>query len=359
MPKTEPHNLIPLSADTVTAPANQASTKVAKQLLQKWTSAYTAAGAGSPSVAPEVIGGQVATPASSKPANIWETEVIGGNFVTPASSKAAPSYPESYQRIFQQGERGALVESFVPLAEDEFNDLVARGSIVGNDGRQTRYFNTASQPGDGLIVADFVIQENRSGPPPIALDGDNRPLDNDPLRAELALDDSRMTVIIDRETGRGVINVSPSGMVIGPDGVTARPIVFDKNESHGNVPDNYFDISAAGDGIRIDYDAINSITAYGRAISVDGPIVLRRGDDGLFETSPASDADRYPAIVVTQYTPNGDRHVAYRDEGRGVIPGALPSREDVAEEVVEEVYETKRAWDFVSDLLSGRGLFSR
>jgi len=251
------------------------------------------------------------------------------------------------------GERRELFESVAAPDAAAFDDLVEAGSIAGENGRQTRYFETEAHPGDGVLVTEFVIQEESSGP----LAGDGRPLTDDPLGEELPLDDSRVVVVLDRETGRGVVTVSSSETSVNivprvtpvldnPGGVPfdvrlepahadARPIEFDGRDLTDIVPNNYFEIDASADNVRIDYDVINPLTAPTQVISVDGPIVLERGANGRFEVGEGHSPDLYPAVAVTQYLPDGTRHTPYFETGKNVYEGATPG-------AVSEVFEGGR-----------------
>jgi len=109
-------------------------------------------------------------------------------------------------RAVFEGERRELFDSVVVPSDDEFVDLIDAASIRGDNGSQTRYFETEAHPGDGVIVSEMVILEETSGP----LAGDGRPITDDPLGEHLPLGASRMLVVLDRESGRGVVYVSPS-----------------------------------------------------------------------------------------------------------------------------------------------------
>ncbi|MEM7042787.1 MAG: hypothetical protein AAF543_08245 [Pseudomonadota bacterium] len=261
------------------------------------------------------------------------------------------------------GERSDLFDSVASPSDAEFSSLVDEGSIAQPGGRQTRYFDTHAQPGDGVIVTEFVIQEERSGG---FLVGDGRDITDDPLGTDLPLDASRMIVIVDRETGRGVITVSPSAATFPVDvnirpniwarpgqfpidvnvdnEVGARPINLESGKFSNYlpehlIPENYFGIQADADNLRIDYDAVNSVTAFGQAISVDGPIVLERGADGQLTLGGDHSPDLYPAVAVTQYTPDGERRSIYFEEGRNVFEGASPAPVSQAFEAGREVSE--------------------
>lgn len=283
------------------------------------------------------------------------------NAALPPEPPATPAGPEAFSHI-SEGHRGQLLTSFMGMEDDHFESMVSRGSFgeewkdsLGRPitsanlengfvaHRQTRYFNVEAVPGDGIIVADFWIAEDSSGG---FLAGDGRGY-VDPMNADLGLNDSRMTVMIDRETGRGMITVSPTTVrVVDVPGsldslindpiftsgtqyndlitVPARPIVFGPNPGlTSGIHDNYFEINADGNSISIDYDSVNSVTAAAHMISVDGPIVIEHGTDGLFTTSSSNDPDAYPSIAVVQYLPDGTSNVVFSQENEPVIPGAI------------------------------------
>lgn len=246
------------------------------------------------------------------------------------------------------GERGEFVARISESSSKEFNDLVEAGSITQDNLRQTRYFYTEAVPGDGLIVAEFVIQEEISGG---FLRGDGRGLTNDPLDENLSLDDSRVFIVLDRETGRGAVTVSGSEAQLpwplnGGVEWGARPISFEERELDEVIPNNYFNIDASEDLIRIDYDSINSITAPIQVISVDGPIVLERDANGEFKVSSENSPDLYPAISVTQYRPNEGLTNLYFEEGTNVLEGATELGQairETANETVEAAQEVSQA----------------
>ncbi len=292
-----------------------------------------------------------------------------------------PDHAPPPQTFNYQGERGQQIQEFLNWSDTRFETMVSQGSIEtdyrfvpsgepvwGHPNqyresldklaagwpaeafRQSRYFEVTPVPGDGLIVIDFWIAEDVSGVPgfdALGLAGDGRGPTTHPLSPDLAADDSRMMVVIDRETGRGMVTVSPTTVrVIDVPGsidslfndplfrkgtqyhdiltVPARPIEFGPNPGlTSGVHNNYFEINSSTDSISVDYDAINSVTAPTHLISVDGPLVLDRDASGQYHTSALTDVDAYPSIAVVQYLPDGTRQVIYSQENQPVIPGAV------------------------------------
>jgi hypothetical protein len=179
--------------------------------------------------------------------------------------------------------------------------------------------------GDGLIVQDFFIPSASSGG---FLDGDDRDT-VDPLLGDAALGDSRIIIVIDRETGRGVITQSHT-CVAGflPDYCEdARPIALrdpqlrpQLNPLPGQAP-NEFRVDGGDGTLEVEYDALNSITPGG--LSVDGTVRFERGPDGAYHK--ASDSrDPYPRIVTGQYRPGEAPRIVDETDDEPVLPGALP-----------------------------------
>ena len=101
------------------------------------------------------------------------------------------------------GDRGALLDELNDPSNDEFSDLVDKRDISVDGGETTRRFFTVEPvPGRGVVAFDFFIpSENSNG-----FAGDDRPEEGtDILRDDLPLTDSRVMIVIDFETGRGVI----------------------------------------------------------------------------------------------------------------------------------------------------------
>lgn len=232
---------------------------------------------------------------------------------------------ELYQRLIA-AERGELVDSLVSGSEADYDALVAQGTVE-DDGQNRRYFRVAPSPGDGIIAMDYFIPGDSS----LFLKGDDRGT-ADPLLGEYGLDRSRVVVVIDRESGRGVIYQSRTCTISAP-GVGAycenpRPIELRQprtrpqiNPIPGPQAPNEFGVDADGSSIALDYDALNSITPIG--ISVDGHVRLERGDDGYYRVTEDS-RDRYPRIVTSQYPPGKDGKIIDETDDENVLVGAPP-----------------------------------
>jgi len=230
-------------------------------------------------------------------------------------------------------------------------DLLAAGYPTSNY-RTTRYFDVETVPGDGVVVVDFWISEDNSGG---FLAGDGRGY-VDPMHPELGLDDSRLTIIIDRESGRGMVTLSPTTIrVVDYPGsidslisdpfwargtqyndlltVPARPIELGPNPGlTSGVHDNYFQITSDQNSISIDYDSINSVTAPLHVVSVDGSLNIEKGEDGLYSPTSDNRLNAYPSIAVVQYLPDCTQHIIYEQENLPVIPGGLISSSPPSDE---------------------------
>ena len=125
---------------------------------------------------------------------------------------------ELYRDLIGAGPRGELVSDLVGPSEAEFAELVAQGTIQLDDGASNRrYFRLPAEPGQGILVMDLFIPGSSAGP----LKGDDRDF-ADPLRdPDLGVGDSRVLLIIDRETGRGMIVQSESCTVSAFGGISA------------------------------------------------------------------------------------------------------------------------------------------
>lgn len=200
-------------------------------------------------------------------------------------------------------------------------------------GSNLRYFDVPAAPGQGLVALDFFIPTETSGLRPVKLEGDDRGFDpNGPLDQDLGLGESRVIMVLDRETGRGVIYQSPTCNVVYDQCREARPISLDMDERTQFVPElsdeasgpyiapaNRFEIDADGEGVRIRYDALNSLTWPG--ISVDGDFVLAPDADGRL-TPPDGCLDDYPSIGIYQYQPGDELRVVDERPGEDVFEGA-------------------------------------
>jgi hypothetical protein len=232
--------------------------------------------------------------------------------------------------LSHSGPRGALVGQLTFPDDATFDQMVASGTIYGDDGSATRYLRVPPAPGEGILVYDLFIRQSNSGP----LEGDDRGF-ADPLRGGLSPDDSRVIVIVDRESGRVMIRVSGSCTVsaFGNEFCSeARPIslsdqflVDDPEHDATGEGINYdtpnrFHIEADENGVTVQYDALNSVTPL--IVSVDGTIELRRRPDGTYEVVPR-ERDDYPATGVYHYRPDGTYEVIFEEPG-GDVACAVP-----------------------------------
>ena len=247
---------------------------------------------------------------------------------------------EFYSRL-SEDDRGDLITALNGPSASDFEDLVAQGTIDEDDGRNRRYFQVPPSPGEGLLVQDFFIPSASSGG---FLDGDDRDT-VDPLLGDAELGDSRIVIVIDRETGRGVITQSKTCTASAlPDYCEgARPIELrdpqtepQLNPFPGQAP-NEFRVDAGDGYVEIEYDALNSITPGG--VSVDGTVRFETGPDGGYEKVEDS-RDPYPRIVTGQYRPGEEGGIIDETDDQPVLPGALPEPVRDAIEVGGEVIET-------------------
>ncbi|HEX8103292.1 MAG TPA: hypothetical protein VF533_11815 [Solirubrobacteraceae bacterium] len=247
---------------------------------------------------------------------------------------------EEYQRL-TASDRGDLVSALAGPSDADFADLVGQGTI-DEDGRNRRYFDVAPSPGDGIVAMDFFIPGASSGP----LRGDDRDT-VDPLLGDASLDESRIMIVIDRETGRGVITQSHTCMADAVPGnycENPRPIELrdpktrpQTNPIPGPQGANEFRVDGGDGTLEIEYDALNSITPVG--VSVDGTVRFERGADGDYHVVSDS-RDHYPRIVTGQYQAGDEPEIIDETDDEPVLPGALPGPvHDVihgAGEVVDE-----------------------
>jgi hypothetical protein len=245
---------------------------------------------------------------------------------------------EFYRGLIEAGPRGDTLAALVSPTDGDYADLVDQGTIqADDDDTNRRYFQIPPEPGQGILVMDLFIPGDSAGP----LKGDGRDFAN-PLRdPNLEDTDSRVMVIIDRETGRGVIVQSQSCTVsVGGHNFCneARPISINgdlgliendsENDATGeginlDVTNNY-NIHPDGDGVRIDYESRNSISPFP---AISGDITLQPGDDGALSITD-DDRDQFPAYSTYQYRPGEpDRQIEQRDAGSPIqliTPPDLP-----------------------------------
>lgn len=257
---------------------------------------------------------------------------------------------ELYRRL-SADDRGDLLEETSGLSDADFDALAAQDTIDNPDGSNQRSFRIPASPGDGVIVMDYFIPGDASGP----LKGDDRGTE-DPLLGPHEPDRSRVIVVLDRETGRAVIHQSPTCTAFslpgsGPYCERPRPIALREprtrpqaNPLPGPQAPNEFHVDADGDSIELSYDALNSITPIG--LSVDGTVRLERGGDGFMRVT-SDTRDPYPRIVTGQYRPGASPRIIDETEDRPVLEGAPP---EPVRDVIEGAGEVK---DFACDLPVG------
>lgn len=238
-----------------------------------------------------------------------------------------------YERLAGSGPRAPLLEPLYASDDAVFAALVGDRTVYVDGGRfNVRWFQTDAVPGEGVVAFDYFIAASRSE----FLAGDDRDF-ADPLT--LAMDDSRVFIVIDRESGRGAIlqTETCTVSVVGASFCNEpRPIARNREGAIANDRDNdvtgeginfdltnQYDVTADAAGIELTYDALNSITAPG--ISIDGTIRLEPDGTGGF-VIVTDTRDDYPSRGIYQYV--ADRAVVVIDEDgeRSVWCGALPVR---------------------------------
>jgi hypothetical protein len=245
---------------------------------------------------------------------------------------------ELYRDLISAGPRGATVADLVTPTDEDFAALVEQGTIqADDDATNRRYFQLPPEPGQGIFVMDLFIPGESAGP----LKGDGRDF-ADPLRdPDLGLTDSRGLIIIDRETGRGVVIQSESCTVsvFGSDFCNEpRPISINgdlgliENDGDNDVTGegvnldltNNYDITPEGDGFRLDYESRNSVSPFP---AISGDVTYQPGDDGRLDITE-DDRDGFPAYQTEQYRPGEDDNVIEQREAGSpfelVTPPDLP-----------------------------------
>lgn len=243
---------------------------------------------------------------------------------------------ELYEQL-GDGVRGDIVDDLLAGDDAAFRALVEEGTTYQDGGKfNRRYFQLDPAPGEGVLVYDFYIPFDES----LFLDGDNRG-ESDPLLGEYGMDRSRMMLIIDRESGRGVLVQTETCTVGIRTCNEPRPITFDMDDGWENDSENdatgeginidqtnQVEIEADEDSVRLTYDALNSITPLG--ISVDGTVEINRQDDGTYEKGE-DNRDDYPAKAIYHYLPGEepDEVHDYGDVHPDQVDGALPIDPDI------------------------------
>lgn len=263
---------------------------------------------------------------------------------------------ELLRELIGAGPRGATLADLVTPTDAEFADLVGQGTIQLDGGAlNRRYFQIPPAPGQGVLVMDLFIPGASAGP----LAGDDRGF-ADPLRdPDLTDGDSRVLVYIDRETGRGMIVQSESCTVsaFGRDFCNEpRPISINgdlgliENDGENDITGegvnldvtNNYDVTADGDGVRLEYESRNSVSPLP---AISGDLTFQPDDDGRLSITE-DDRDGFPAYATHQYLPGQeDNVIEHRDAGSPIelitppdlpnlpnlpdLPGPLPDLPDL------------------------------
>ena len=241
-----------------------------------------------------------------------------GRTSTSDDPEQAPAPPVQDFADLAEGGRGEeLVGELLGPTDEDFQELVDEDTI-GRGSTNRSYFPIEQAPGDGIVVLDFFIPQDRS----LVLHGDDREL-HDPLRSDLELTDSRVTFVLDRESGRGMVTQSETCEIVFDSCQAPRPIELGPEDTReqGPVDPNEYDVQTDEETISLTYDALNSITPD--AFSVDGTVRLRRRPDGLYQVVHDT-RDNYPAISVWQYRPGDTPRLIDYDRGEHVLEGAVP-----------------------------------
>ena len=243
---------------------------------------------------------------------------------------------ELYRELIEAGPRGALVDDLVSPTDADFAALLERGTIQFDGGAHNlRYFQVPPEPGQGILVMDLFIPGESAGP----LSGDDRGFAN-PLRdPALGITDSRGMIVIDRETGRGVIVQSESctASAGGRSSATSRgrsrstaTSGFFENDSENDATGegvnidvvNGYDVHADGDGVRIEYESRNSVSPFP---AISGDLTFQPGDDGRLDITE-DDRDGFPAYATYQYRPGERRQRDRAPRGRQPARADHPAR---------------------------------
>lgn len=215
------------------------------------------------------------------------------------------------------GRRGELVELLAGPDGAEWAALVAAGSLRIDD-RSRRFFDVEPHPGAGFVVLDLFIPESRS----FVVEGDGRG-HADPIFGDVGFDDSRLLMVLDLETGRGVVQFDDSCLeapVIGhcapardismsdswwPDSI---PSPWNDNPLRGGAIDNEVIVKSSDDAVMVELDILNSVIALG---SVDTRLWLVYDDDDDVEA--VKWGDEYPSVGIHQYRPGAEPDLVVSD----------------------------------------------
>ena len=180
---------------------------------------------------------------------------------------------------------------------------------------------------------DLFIPGENAGP----LKGDGRDFENPLRNPDLEETDSRVMIIIDRETGRGVI-VQTQSCTVSVAGAgfcnEARPIGINgdlgliENDSENDATGeginldviNNYNVSADGDGIHLDYESRNSVSPIP---AISGDVTFQPDGDGDLSITH-DDRDNFPAYSTYQYQPGEPDHVIEHNEAGSPIELITP-----------------------------------
>lgn len=236
-----------------------------------------------------------------------------------------------YEDLVGTDPRGQYLSTLFGASDSEFLALREEGTIYFDGGAyNTTYFQLDDPPGGGVVVMDYFIDSGTSGG---LLKGDDRD-HQDPLRGDVPLDESRMMLVVDLETGRGQVYVTETCTA----GIRVcnepRPNVLDGSiwsNDTGTRPlipilpndfdiANQFTFTNVDGGFQLQYDALNGIIPVG---SVDGTVSVHVDGDGNLAIGE-DDRDNYPSIGTYYYSQPGETQVVEQREQEGVVCGALP-----------------------------------
>lgn len=229
----------------------------------------------------------------------------------------------------ESGERGELFQKLYTASDEDFAELVARDSHHTEEGHAVRYFQTeATGDGEGTLVFDFFIHQEDSW----FLAGDDRdfPDSGHPFDDALAVDDSRMMLVVDQDTGRGKVVTTITCSVDGSC-TDARDIHLDGEsrwQGFGSRA-NHFTVDASDDRMAVQFTGLNSRTPLG--VAVDGEVELHRGDDGW--SVAGGQRDGYPSLGL--YHVDGEEAEVISQQCGGGFHRAFPPGGMDVEEVSE------------------------
>ena len=154
-----------------------------------------------------------------------------GRTSTTDDPERTPAEPvEDFHDLAEGGRGEELVGDLLEPTDEEFEELVGEETIgMGSTNRS--YFPIEQAPGDGIVVVDFFIAQDRS----LVLRGDDREKPA-PVQSDLELTDSRITIVLDRESGRGMVTQSETCEVVFDSCQAPRPIELGAEDTREQGP---------------------------------------------------------------------------------------------------------------------------